>query len=652
MLAFFNKIGPFVLWYAVILLGLTLLCVLTLYVQYRRTRGLLEDFRSFLERSAGSPADLLLTGLPLATLDEIRAAAAKTTKQTMEWWNRISGALIPYAGSRATAGWFLARPASAVLSQEILVEPTFNQRFARALPGLVTSAGLLGTFVAILIGLLDLRVLPDQRIDGIGTLIENLAGKFLTSIVAISFSIAISVVELQWLRRLKDAQRRMLEAVERLLPRLDEIVILRDMQEDARKQAVSLSNISSEVVDRFEAVFTTELLPAFAQNMRVELAPALEGVSESMNRVRDLLGSIQQEKQESVVGEFRALAEGLENTLKNTLEQIGRDFRASLSGSTTGEFDKASSALGASAEVLRGLNDSFNTMRDSLEAVVTEARRATAEQMANGSERAKSLNDLVEQLLVRLNESATNNAGRVQELLTQTVEGLHRQMADLSSQMTTAVTNATSNAAAASQEVMQAAGAASRMAQQDADQLSKKLEATLERMEGIGDSLGAAQATVRQAISESAVALRAFEHAGAEIRASATALAGTATTAKELQEGMRSTMGRVTESVTQLSVVAHKQHEILERQMTTFAEVERVFDGLDAHLGDVLGEITTRLQQHNQALQQNFEAILSRVNTEVPKVSNALQAATEELSSQVEDLTDVLERLRVSVKPA
>lgn len=652
VLAFFAKIGSFVLWYSIALFVVAAVATYGLYRQYRATRRRLGGFRASLEgNKKDRPGDADLHGLPLEFLDATRARLEKS-KDHASWWSRINDGLIPYSGPRSRPGWFLGQAATDALTETVLIEETFNQRLARALPGLITSAGLLGTFIAILMGLLDLKVQPDNSIAGIGNLIENLAGKFLTSIVAIGLSILISLCELNWFRWLRDGQRELLDTVESLFPRLDQVVILRDLQDESRKQSVSLSNISSEVVDRFQSVFTTELLPAFAQNVRGELAPAIDGLRGSMDRVQEALSAIQQDKQESVVGEFRSLATGLESTLKTTLEQIGRDFRDSLSGSTTGEFDKASQALGASADVLRGLNESFSQMRDSLNAVVVEARKATSEQLATGSERAKSLNDLVEQLLVRLNESSVNSAERVQLLLTQSVEGLHRQMEDFSKQMAVAVAGATTAATAASHELIQSAESVSRQSQEDAEKLSRRLFATLERMEGIGDTLGAAQANVRQVLSESSGTLQAFERAGAELRATATTFAGSATTAREAQDGIRTIMSRASETVMQLGTVATRQHDTLERQMKAFAEVERVFEGLDQHLGGVLGEITDRLQQHNQAIQQNFEAILSRVNTEVPKVSNSLQAATEELSSQIADLTDVLERLRQIVRAA
>jgi hypothetical protein len=649
-----SKLDTFVLSYAIGLIVAGFVVSLWAYLQYRKTVQSLRQFRGLLSPfEPKRPASG--RGLPLELLDSIRASIAKVStdprNQFVErWWKEINDSVVPYAGPSKDRLWYLGRPAEAVLDAETVIEPTFNQRFIRALPALMTSAGLLGTFIAILLALLDLNVDVNNNIAGIPELISNLSGKFVTSIIAIAASILLSGAEHFWFSGLRRAHVRLLATVNHLLPQLDEVIILRDVEEDSRRRTVSVANISSEVVDRFQSVFTTVVAPAFAENVKGELGPVLDELRVSMNNIREALQGIQKEKQESVVGEFRNLASGLENTLRTTLEQMGRDFRTSLSGSTSTEFDKAARALGASAQVLSSLNDTFAQMKESLDAVVTEARRATAEQLSTGAERANSLNQLVEQLLVRLDGSATKSAQQIQSLMAQSVEALNKQVEQLSVQMSDAVARATSQATDASHGAIAAADEVARHSREDAVAVTQRLEQLLGRMEAIGESLGSAQMTVRQVIGESAKVLKAFEDAGAQLRISVTALAGTATTAKEAQDSLRTTLGRVTDSVVQIGQVTDKQHATLERQMGAIAEVERVFDGLDEHLGSVLGEITERLQQHNQAIQQNFETILSRVNTEIPRVSNALGTAAEELSSNVEDLTDVIQRLRVSVR--
>jgi archaellum component FlaC len=487
-------------------------------------------------------------------------------------------------------------------------------------------------------------------VTNIDTLIENLAGKFLTSIVAIFCAIVLSSLEIGWFRRIRALQHAIYRDVDRLLPQLSQIVLLRDLQHDALQRTVSISTISSEVVDRFASVFSTSLLPAFAENVRGELEPTLARLSESMDSMRGAIQRLEGQKQESVVGEFRMLAAGIETTLRTSMEQMGRDFTASLSGSASSEFDSAAKALGASAEVLSGLNSSFTQMRESLDQVVLEARRATEEQLTNGTQRAEALNTLVEQLLLRLNDSATGSAERIHQLLAESVGNMQIQLGQLSEQLTTAVADATANATTASTSVMESATAAARLTQSDAALLASRLESALERMEGAGDSLGAAQRTVRETIDHSGAVLKQYEHVSADLRMSSVALAGAAASAREAQEAMRGTMGKAGESISQLDALARRQQETLERQAATLQQVHTIFDGLDEQLSAVLGVVTERLQQHNRSLEQNFEAILRTVNKEVPKVSNSLFSATTELSEQVSELSGVLDQLRQALR--
>ena len=70
---------------------------------------------------------------------------------------------------------------------------TENQSYKNA-PAIVTGVGLLATFVAILVALLDVQ-LANNRIQGLDLLIHGLSGKFLSSVVAISCAAALVFVE-------------------------------------------------------------------------------------------------------------------------------------------------------------------------------------------------------------------------------------------------------------------------------------------------------------------------------------------------------------------------------------------------------------------------------------------------------------------------
>jgi hypothetical protein len=71
-----------------------------------------------------------------------------------------------------------------VFNETSVLEARLNRNHYTAIPGIVTGFGLLCTFVAILIALLDVK-LVDKQFTGLDKLVSGLSGKFLSSIAAL-----------------------------------------------------------------------------------------------------------------------------------------------------------------------------------------------------------------------------------------------------------------------------------------------------------------------------------------------------------------------------------------------------------------------------------------------------------------------------------
>jgi uncharacterized membrane protein len=104
-----------------------------------------------------------------------------------------------------------------------------NQNYRNA-PAIITGIGLLATFLAILVALLDMRIV-NNRIQGLDLLIHGLSGKFLSSVVAVACAHADQ-------RRKRPfpackAVRGILSmTLRKLLPRLTSTQILLDLHAD------------------------------------------------------------------------------------------------------------------------------------------------------------------------------------------------------------------------------------------------------------------------------------------------------------------------------------------------------------------------------------------------------------------------------------
>ncbi len=113
---------------------------------------------------------------------------------------------------------FSTRRAEDVLTQEVLMRNRINFSFYQQFPALMTSLGLLLTFLALFVGLGKLHA-EGSEIVGIQGLINGLAGKFLTSIVGLMIANVFTFIERPMVSRLMQAHHTFLELIDQLFPR-------------------------------------------------------------------------------------------------------------------------------------------------------------------------------------------------------------------------------------------------------------------------------------------------------------------------------------------------------------------------------------------------------------------------------------------------
>ncbi len=120
--------------------------------------------------------------------------------------------------------WFLeprvfsTRRAEDVLTPEVLMRNRINFSFYQQFPALMTSLGLLLTFLALFVGLGKLHA-EGSEIVGIQGLINGLAGKFLTSIVGLMVANVFTFIERPMVARLMQTHHTFLGLIDQLFPR-------------------------------------------------------------------------------------------------------------------------------------------------------------------------------------------------------------------------------------------------------------------------------------------------------------------------------------------------------------------------------------------------------------------------------------------------
>jgi len=596
-------------------------------------------------------------GLALEQWERLRQVGTKLPIRTAGLWGAITDSVECYTSPEGRDGYFVTRTLDEASPERLAVRRYYPADLLQTAPGVITSLGLLGTFLALLLGLKDVTPNTDGGFNGIGKLIAGLSGKFVTSIVALGISVVVLLLNQHLCQPLLIRRYRLLlTAIGDRLPYLTPSRVLLDVQRLNVKQARSLSNISSEFIGAFKEVFASDLAPILAQGLSVsiatqlqsELGPTLGRVDDTMRELATSIQRLEATKQESVVEEIRGLTSALETSLRNALADMGAQFRDALSASTKDEFGQLATVVQGSAGVLQSMTSSFASMEATLRTIVDEARTSTTAQMSASMEQTQRLNLLVEGLMTRLNQAAQTNFESVGAVLTNVVAQLSEQVTKLSQDLVQTVQSATQQTEASATATLTKAGEWSAQTGAQLSELLATLQSKSTDFERAGETLLAAQNQLERTLTQNNDALLALSGASNEVRTYTTALAGLQQKIGESQQTQLSLAMQSREAVTRLSEAMDRQAAIVTQYQQTVEQYQRVFGGIDQELDRTLSTILVKMEAYTDGVGRHFDTVLASANKHLPDIAATLQDANDRLREQLDEFIEALERMRRS----
>jgi len=592
-------------------------------------------------------------GLPLAVLDEIRSRCEKLNEAPRAWWRAIDSHIERYTSPEDVEGWLLTEKPRELLPYEIVIGKNFNAAFFSAIPGLLTGAGLTLTFVAILLALYGVHYDKTNTVDpisGIDTLINGLSGKFLSSIVALFLSIVFTLFEKSRVRSLRNRYEHMIVVVSEAIPYLSQSRVLLDIQRFAAKQTVSVSHISSEVVDRLVGAFNAEVVPALAEGMssgvaekmQSEFRPTMQQMNDTLEGLKSAIVRLESQKQESVTGEIRALMLSLEESLVGALSKMGADFHNALTGAASQEFGNVQGTLEATRQMLSDMNAQFLAMQTAFSTIIEKAEQSTSDQMKTGREQTEALTALMNGLMVRMQESADQNLGNVRTQLTMVVSDLAEKVGSLSQDMMAAADKVAKQAQTSANQVLDQTGEWSEATAKRLEGLLANMEARSKDFQTAGQSLLAARDFLRDVIAQNAGALDRMADASRQVQAYSTGLAGQSDALKGISELQSKVTQQLRDASGTLRASSEQNEKLLAEYRRTFDGYKSVIDDLDQSLSKILGSIQAGLRDYNQSIENNFKEIVKISNPMISEAASLLHTQIAELSGQLEDLSSVI----------
>jgi hypothetical protein len=548
----FGLDAPIFAWLAAVgLLACTLSALIKLAWLVRRECQIHQQLTGRLEAIRIEHGGDLQHGLSGAACAAI-ARAFEESPSLLPTWHRFNAQLVMRRSPTGEARFWSAESVEGAFNETTVIEARLNRGFFVAIPGIVTGAGLLVTFLAILVALLDVRI-EDNRVHSIENLIQGLSGKFVSSIAALAAATIFLLLDKPLLHRLANSQRRLVAIIDVLVPRLSAPRILADVQQDLSEQATALRH------------FNTDLPTKLQRGISDSLGPTLQRMITTVEALTEVLRTAEGQRQDSLTGSLGELLGRLEQSMTMVLGDISTRFTASLSGSAQQEFERATTALGETARLLDGMNGQFLTTQSALNDFMGLARHATEEQMALGKSQVEELTTLLRGLMAQLNESAGLSVTNTTAALTAVVHDLSTKVSELGQRLAHTVAESAQQATSAATTVIEQAHTWSARHTDQLAELLDRHQAHLGRVEEIRDTLDTTLARFRDALGQHTAVTGDLRRISTEMKAVATAAATSTQSMKDAGEIVQRVMGLTEKQVERLAEAYRQQDEVWQR---------------------------------------------------------------------------------------
>jgi hypothetical protein len=393
--------APKFAWLAAVGLLMVPLCVLVyLFREVRRQSAILCDAANGIDRLRSRTSARLKSGAENVPRNGVKngltagayAALADilgSSPTLSHAWNGYAATMVACRTATGEDQFWGSESAGATFTDSAIWEARVNRAFYNSLPGVVTSTGLLFTFLAILVALVDVRIdTQTNQIKGLPLLIEGLSGKFVSSIAALLSATIFLLVEKPLAHRLSKGRMRLVSSIDALVPRLSSTRVLADMQRDmsAMVELASLTGkssaeqleLSKTQVKASTAVLRqcilqmNETAGSSVTHMAVTLTGVVRDLSERVNDLGTQMAAALQQSAEQASGATSAVADTVEKWSSRSAEQFEQVIdelhsRANDAKEVEYQFATLNAALSEITSDVNAMSERLQELTESLE---------------------------------------------------------------------------------------------------------------------------------------------------------------------------------------------------------------------------------------------------------------------------------------------
>jgi ABC-type transporter Mla subunit MlaD len=511
--------------------------------------------------------------------------------------------------------------AADVYSESISYAKGFNKQRFVAIPGILTGIGLLFTFLAILIGLLDVKIL-DNKVHGLEGLIGGLSGKFISSIVALFSATIFLFVEKSVFYKMNAVRHSLIDAMDKLFPVRTEAHFLDELCQTMKSQNAAFRT------------FNSDLSVGLRNNISESMGPILDRVVTAIGELKELtrgsqaelLGVLREAKESEkgeISGKIEELLEDLKVSLSSSIKEMSKEFNKSLTGSAQDQFSNVVEKIGQTAEILSRMNNQFTGTQDALKELIDLSKITTKNQLSEGSAELKKM---------------VNN-------LDSSMSTIETRFADLSDTMRKSIEGSAEKSSQAADGIITKVGELNQQSVEKFMEVLKKHEGQLDRVDQLKEKLQSAVEEFGTYVTGYNEINAGMRYVAEDVKIAMNSLSSSVQKMKESQDSIKDVAELAASQVKELNTSQELQVETWMNIETSMERYREVFDTVEKSASHVLSDITLHLQQFSSATQDHFNKTVTVANDHVTHAVGQLGAAIDGLSEKLEELGDVAEEI-------
>lgn len=369
-----------------------------------------------------------------------------SNSDTKEAWNEYKKTLTSVSDSQSGITILYSTEAVSDYVNFTSIASRINIAFWQNLGGIFTGIGILGTFVGLVLGLLNIDISEVAKMQtSIKELLAGISTAFLTSLVGVSFALGFNYFHNKAIVKLKEKTAELASLLEEFYPRKTQEMWLAEAFEQGRQQTDALNNLSADLAVKLGDEMQTKMSASFeqlaqdlARIMQDSLAPTLQGVKESLDNLNNGgVKAIGEGINDSVGTELKGFA----GTLMDLQKQMQESFAATQkTGESTNQ--KLMAVVNQLAEnVQASSNEALaaqkRQMQDANSQMAQMMQQLQASAASSGDELTKSISDVtavmrsaMDDAATTQNETLTSTCKQIKDVLSEVNNTLKKSTAD------------------------------------------------------------------------------------------------------------------------------------------------------------------------------------------------------------------------------